>query len=524
MLAKYLEGYDKVKTDTLLNGFTNGFSLGFEGEKQAFTSPNLKSALEMPSEVDRKLAKELSLGRLAGPFQSPPLSNFRTSPIGLVPKKVKNTYRVIHHLSYPKGSSVNDGIPFHKSTVNYATVDDAIAMIKRVGPGCYLAKTDIESAFSLLPVDPTDYNLLGFQWNSEFYYSKVMPMGGSSSCQTFESFSTSLEWIAKNKLNIPNVLHILDDFLFIVKAKSKCQKAVDDFSEFCHISGIPLVLAKTEGPATELPFAGIELDTVRMEARLPPDKIAKCRNQLNLFLKSKKVKLVEIQALIGLLNFACTVVRPGRPFLRRLIDLTIGLKYPAHRRRLTKEVKQDLLVWSTFLDNYNGRSFFISDYFMSSSTLHFYSDASTSHGWGVIFQSHWSYGEWNLEYKSWNIAILEFYPIVLAVYLWGSVLVNKSVVFHTDNEALVHVINKQTCKDPKLMLLLRRLVLKCLELNVVFTAVHIPGLKNIYADSLSRLQIDKFRNASSKLNMDLHPTPLEPAMRHESFFQPLKRC
>ena len=40
-------------------------------------------------------------------------------------------------------------------------------------------------------------------------------MGCSSSCKTFEMFSTALEWIAQNKLHIPYILHLLDDFLII---------------------------------------------------------------------------------------------------------------------------------------------------------------------------------------------------------------------------------------------------------------------------------------------------------------------
>ena len=48
---------------------------------------------------------------------------------GLVPKKVEGEFRLIHHLSYPRGFSLNDGISF----TSYATVEDAIGLIKSVG-------------------------------------------------------------------------------------------------------------------------------------------------------------------------------------------------------------------------------------------------------------------------------------------------------------------------------------------------------------------------------------------------------
>ena len=66
--------------------------------------------LENPEAVDAKLQKELDSHRLAGPFQSLLLSPFWISPLGLVPKKVQEEFRLIHHLSSLPSLSVNDGI------------------------------------------------------------------------------------------------------------------------------------------------------------------------------------------------------------------------------------------------------------------------------------------------------------------------------------------------------------------------------------------------------------------------------
>ncbi|KAM4023900.1 LOW QUALITY PROTEIN: uncharacterized protein ACNLHF_024857 [Anomaloglossus baeobatrachus] len=74
-------------------------------------SPNLKSAREHPDVIRAKLAKEVALGRFRGPFQDRPFRNLRVCTLGVVPKKERGQYRLIHHLSYPKGRSVNDGIP-----------------------------------------------------------------------------------------------------------------------------------------------------------------------------------------------------------------------------------------------------------------------------------------------------------------------------------------------------------------------------------------------------------------------------
>jgi len=99
---------------------------------------------------------------------------------------------------------------------------------------------------------------------------------------------------------------------------------------------------KTYGPVTTLSFSGIELDSVLLEACLARDKLDKCRSLISEFLQRKKDTLKEIQSLTGLLNFSCPVARPDRAFLRRLIDLTLGIHSPEHKIWLNKEVKEDL--------------------------------------------------------------------------------------------------------------------------------------------------------------------------------------
>lgn len=222
-------------------------------------------------------------------------------------------------------------------------------------------------------------------------------------------------------------------------------------------------------------------------------------------MKKKKATLRELQSLTGVLNFACSVVVPGRSFLRRLIDLTIGLKRPGHFVRVSKEVKADLLTWQSFFQEYNGKSFFLNDKWENSVTLQLFTDAAGAHGFGAVFGTHWCYGEWPKEWLGKNIAILEFYPIILSLFLWGDHIRDRCITFFTDNEALVHVINKTTCRDTSLMIFVRKLVLVCLKHNVLFKAKHISGFKNTLADALSRLQIQRFKQLAPAY-MDPMPT------------------
>ena len=91
------------------------------------------------------------------------------------------------------------------------------------------------------------------------------------------------------------------------------------------------------------------------------------------------------------------------------------------------------------------------------------------------------------------------------------------MLFFTDNEALVYVINKQTCRDKDLMLFVRKLVLVCLHYNICFKAKHFPGVQNKFADSLSRLQLQTFKQMAPAYMHEVPaviPPHLQPLMWH----------
>ena len=213
-----------------------------------------------------------------------------------------------------------------------------------------------------------------------------------------------------------------------------------------------------------------------MHARLPEDKLARCRGLLTEFYNKRSVTLKELQSLIGLLNFACSVVLPGRAFLRRMIDLTKGVRKPYHHIRLTRQCKEDILLWLNFLNSFNGKSFFLSAKWLTSSTIKLYTDSAGSLGYAAVLGKRWFYGHWPDCWKSLNISILELFPIVLATEIWGDIMRNHCIVFFSDNHAVVDIINKQTSREPKIMVLVRRLVLNCLKYNILYKSKHIPGI------------------------------------------------
>ena len=68
----------------LLQIISFGANLGFIGDQHPQSCKNLKSAVEHNAFVGSSIEVLTSSGHVAGPFPSPPLLNFRCSPLGAV--------------------------------------------------------------------------------------------------------------------------------------------------------------------------------------------------------------------------------------------------------------------------------------------------------------------------------------------------------------------------------------------------------------------------------------------------------
>lgn len=276
-----------------------------------------------------------------------------------------------------------------------------------------------------------------------------------------------------------------------------CQGSLTSMLKTFKALGIPISPGKTEGPSTVIEFLGIVLDSSKMEARLPQDKLERLRDELKSWWQKKAATLVELQSLIGTLNFACKVIPPGRAFLHRMINLTIGLKKPHHHVRLPQEFFADLIMWQQFLESWNGKAFFLNPFWETSEDLALHTDASGTLGFGGICGNSWFQGRWGqgqlLGQNGISIAWQELYAIVYACALWGEHWRQKMVLFNCDNLAVVHVINTKRSKCRDIMKLVRKLTLVTMQYNFYIKARHVAGAKNEIADSLSRFQMQRFR-------------------------------
>ena len=323
-----------------------------------------------------------------------------------------------------------------------------------------------------------------------------LPFGLRSAPKLFNAVADALEWMIVNEggAQVEFVIHYLDDFLFGGRPGSEvCGRVLDLALHLCQVVGFPVMQEKVLGPATVIDFLGFIIDTVSMEIRLPAEKLSRIKQMIHSWRSKKSCTKRALLSLIGNLQHASSVVKPGRTFLRRMIDLSKHQVHMDGHLRLNAEFRADLQWWATFLDMWNGVSV-ISALCRRPIDARLISDASGSWGCGAYFGSKWFALAWS-SCPAWaevHISVQELLPIVVSCAIWGSDMTGDHIRCLCDNAAVVVMINKHTSKHPVAMHLLRCLFFICARFNITLTAEHIAGIINEAADALLRNNLPAF--------------------------------
>ena len=274
----------------------------------------------------------------------------------------------------------------------------------------------------------------------------------------------------------------------------------------CKEIGFSVQPKKVEGPTKIIEYLGIVIDSEVMELRISETRLEEITKLLYEWKNRKSCVKRQLLSLIGKLGFVSRVVRPSRTFLRRMIELSKKVKHLHHHIRLNLECQKDILWWIKYLPDWNGKSVFYDECWSSNCELDLYTDASNV-GYGAYFRGHWisqsfvGKHEWM---SKMGITWRELFAIVVASNTWGNQLCSKRILFHCDNEAVVHILKSGSSKDNSRMVLVRSLFYICARFNFECSAVHVPGIQNEIADALSRMDIARFRDLA--VDADLYQT------------------
>ncbi len=506
VLENMLESYpNRNIAKLLINGFKCGFDLQCTNPPIRTHDPrNLKSVMLKPECTAEKINKEVAAKRFGGPWETPPLQNFIVSPIGLREKKVKGTFRLIHHLSYPRNNLVNSGIAPELCSVKYASFDHAITIIQAAGPGCEIGKQDIVNAFGLLPIRVQDMRLTGLKFNNCHYLQKTMPMGCSISCKYYERFASFLEWRTKKESGLNSTSHYCDDHMFCGrKGTGQCLLLMNTFKDICSKLNVPLCPEKEVLPCTCMVYLGFTIDTVRQWIIIPMDKIQEAITKLNLFVgkisvldcrgKSiekwahSKVTRLHCESLVGLLQFLTRAIIMGRAFIHRFRELMYTVPEQHHRIRITREVRYDAHVWINFLQNHNGITYFLESGWKSYTDLNFDIFCDVDRVQICYGNTVWE-DTWHPQLKLYasHVVFREVAAICLAVGLVGDHWKNFRVYFPCTSHDTVTALWQLNHKEGCIRSLIRYMVLLSLENNMFIRGKYnnkIVSLQTVISDT-----------------------------------------
>nr|XP_006822618.1 PREDICTED: uncharacterized protein LOC100377439 [Saccoglossus kowalevskii] len=311
----------------------------------------------------------------------------------------------------------------------------------------------------------------------------------------FNRIAEAINWIVCNRTN--NILHYLDDYLITGPANSKvCASSLDTMLTTCQALGVPIAQNKLEGPT--LTFLGIEMDTVNRVLRLPQDKLNDITSSSEKWSTTTTCMKQELLSLIGTLSFACKCIPAGRIFLQRMIDLSTTASALHQRITLSTSFQLDLEWWKDFLPTWNGTASFLDSTWTPVPEMELYTDASSTIRCGGYFNGEWFSLQWsailsNNDHQH-SIVWKELLPILLSCLIWGHLWHGRRVMFHCDNESIVHTWRKGSTRCPYIMQLIRAIFLTAASSNFHVMITHIRGTDNNIADALSRLQMNQFHS------------------------------
>ena len=266
--------YDSDKMKFLVNGFSQGFSIQYNGNTDVGTfAPNLKLRVGNKMILWNKVMKEVKAKHFAGPYVDPPFENFFQSLIGLVDKDWGRDTRLIFHLSYPRTdhTSVNVNTPDEFRHVKYIDFDEAIVLClwhiqDNEQQVLYLGKSNFSRAFRNVGLSRSSWQWLILKAESpldgKIYYfvDKCLTFGHTISCAIFQDISDVIPYLVQIRISA-KLINYLDDYLFMATLWMVCNQQIQGFIDLCKEINMPVSSTKTFWAEEAITLLGFVIET-----------------------------------------------------------------------------------------------------------------------------------------------------------------------------------------------------------------------------------------------------------------------
>ena len=363
-------------------------------------------------------------------------------------------------------------------------------MIIEVGKGAHIYKRDLRHAYRQIPVDPRDYRFLGYYWNDMFFFDTVLAMGQRNAAMACSRTTDAIMFMhAQDGYSGTNYL---DDLIGVAHPQSS-KAAYTALGDLLQELGLEENFSKACKPASSQIVLGVLINSVDGTVAVPDEKLEEIVTIVEEWQGKKRTNKVNLQSLIGSLQFITKCVRQSRIFLNRLLETLRAMKAKKYIK-LSTSFQKDIRWWSRFVKKFNGVSF-IPSFVWDEPDVSFSTDSCLTGCGGICgFEFfHAVYPDLILN-QGLPIHKLEMLAVLIAVRIWGKCFQGMKLQIYCDNSAVVDVINSSKTRDPFLATCLRELWLEVSYNSFELRAVHLPGEENRVADWLSRWTLhEKYR-------------------------------
>ena len=271
--------------------------------------PNAESAYINGEAITDALGAWIKSKIILGPFDQPPVKDFRVNCIMAVVQKDK--VRPVLDMSRPKDRSFNSNIEIHKlDHVTMSTARQFSYTLREAGKGAIMTKLDMKDAYKLVPCQKEDWRLQGMSWLGKYFIEPQMIFGATSAVANYDAQSRTANDLAVAECEIPTrwTHRILDDTTAVSPADSGWTlRFTEAYKSICQELSIPLAAPcpnreKAFENTTSGRVMGIWFDSTTMSWSYPLDKAVPTIRSIHHTMEVGMATLHQMQVIAGELN------------------------------------------------------------------------------------------------------------------------------------------------------------------------------------------------------------------------------
>ena len=286
------------------------------------------------------------------------------------------------------------------------------------------------------------------------------------------------------------------------------------YIRICKEAGIQLKHTKTVLVDKQIIGLGFffDLNDNQRTVEVPDKKIKKYIKSFKELIINNVAKAKLAQSVVGKMEHVQIILWPLRCYCRSIYNqIPIYDKNNKNQNILiTDNIKHSINTWIDLMPLIKGIKI---DTILNTPKIfdHEVITDGSDVGYGGTVGKLWFYGKYEKcqvnPNNNKNIRDRELYPIAIILNSLGPIFTQKIIKIKCDNKNVVRALINKDIRNEKSQDLVIQICEIAMKYKFRFYVYYIKGEKNVYADALSRLQINKFKRIARERKYEINTNP-----------------